>query len=66
MNPDELDKVLDDVARRFLVLNHKLVTWYSLACIDPNSDSAINAGGQLEAQVRDLLQTILDAIASSR
>lgn len=66
MDPDELEKVLDDIARRLLVLNHKLVTWYSLACMDPNSDSAINAGGSLEAQARDLLQTTIDAVASSR
>ena len=60
--PTELQEALDDIARRQLILSHKLALWFTLAVTDRDSDMAKNAGSLLLSESYELHEKIRQAV----
>lgn len=61
MNPDEREQALQDIARRQLILSHRLATWYTYAQANPDSEPTQTAARLAELEARQLLEAVQEA-----
>jgi len=59
---DDLNEMLERLALRIFVLNHKLGCWYMLARDDLASTATLQAGRKCETDAQELLNTIKQAV----
>lgn len=60
--PDDRELHMSDIARRLLILNHKLACWYTLSKGDPDSEATAQAATLADLEARELLQAIQEAL----
>jgi len=61
MDADEREQALQNIARRQLILSHRLGTWYTYATADPDSHVTDTAATLAELEARELLAAVREA-----